>query len=819
MPAFSQSRDRGRLLTPEALARLEQAIQQWQQQNDKRLTYERWRELTSVITPGGFDPTTLSKIRKGKVKVDRDSIRIALESLGLILRESDLISLPSVTGSSAPDPNFVGREEAIEDLDKIVNQGAKVIVIKAKGGVGKTTLAKRYLKQRYEKVIEFNIAKEVADIAPIENLLSDKLLRFLNEEPGQDFFVDLDRFKDKLKKEKIAIYIDNFETLLDSNGRVIQPHRRYVEFLRVLTDPEVQSLTIITSRERLRESSLTVEPYLLSGLTLESWETYFQNKGLSTQTEALQELHKAHGGNAKAMEILCSAIREDYQGNIFEYWESNQENFLTERDLEDLVQEQFKRLQELDQDAYKLLCRMGCYRFQDVPTIPIEGLYCLLWDVPQNLHRRAIDSLRDRSLIEFETKAYWLHPVIRYQCLQDLHAKKLENFDYRLTNEKIAEFWNSFHLNVQDLNIALKAFEAFYHFCEAEAWSRASHVLNKRDQGVQLREYLRYQGYADRLILALNQLEGKLTNSFYEAERLGTLGVCYYYRCDYQAALIYLEKAVELLSQTNDFDWVAVAMRWIAKIYWLSGRLQEGINVCKRGLDLISGRENEIIHDSIHSNLFTKIVLSSVEGFIYLDLYEIDQALEKFQLVLSYIDSLEEGIDTEILDAYAGSALAYFQKNQVSTSIDLMETAIRKFSHIGNLLSTIFSKIYLGRFYLHQKNYLLVEQIIVDIEFCSIEMNKNSYIGLEFLILLGCYNRAKGEFKLALDYHHQSIQGFSNIGMKLSVAEAYYELAITHQQMGSSEEAKEAFEEAIKIYQEMEAPKQIDRINQILKSV
>jgi len=81
------------------------------------------------------------------------------------------------------DPNFVGREGAIADLNTLVNRDAKVIVIQARGGVGKTTLAQKYLQQEFETVLEFPIAKETKDIASIESLSEEKL-RQLGESFG-----------------------------------------------------------------------------------------------------------------------------------------------------------------------------------------------------------------------------------------------------------------------------------------------------------------------------------------------------------------------------------------------------------------------------------------------------------------------------------------------------------------------------------------------------------------------------------------------------------------------------------------------------------
>jgi hypothetical protein len=292
--------------------------------------------------------------------------------------------------ASPRDPNFVGRENAIAQLNTLINQGAKAILIHANGGVGKTILAQKYLQQQLGSYIEFPIGKETQNITSVESLIEERLKQ-LGEEPGREFGISLDRLKRKLKTERIGVLIDNLEPALDRNGKFIEPHRRYVELLIALTDPAVQSVTLITSRECLRESAVTVRHYLLEGLDVTAWQEFFDSRQIYTssppltrgvggdltsdegESSALSAMHKAYGGNAKAMEILSSAVQQDYGGNLEAYWQVNQEDLLIEKDLEDLVTCQFNRLQQLNPDAYKLLCRLGCYRYQDVPRVPIEA--------------------------------------------------------------------------------------------------------------------------------------------------------------------------------------------------------------------------------------------------------------------------------------------------------------------------------------------------------------------------------------------------------------------------------------------------------------
>jgi hypothetical protein len=172
------------------------------------------------------------------------------------------------------NPDFVGREGEIAQLKTFVKQGVKVIGIYGKGGVGKTTLAQRYFETQGFEVMTLQIPTETEDITPVENWVKRWLRQDFKEEADQDFSLMLDQLRQKLQSRRVGVLIDNFEPALDDKGKFIEAHRRYVELLRVLAEPSVQSITLITSRERLNESRVKVKAYELSGLNEEAWRDF-----------------------------------------------------------------------------------------------------------------------------------------------------------------------------------------------------------------------------------------------------------------------------------------------------------------------------------------------------------------------------------------------------------------------------------------------------------------------------------------------------------------------------------------------------------------
>ncbi len=260
-----------------------------------------------------------------------------------------------------------------------------------------------------------------------------------------------------------------------------------------------------------------------------AWKQFFTSRQINFQTNALSEMCKAFGGNAKAMEIISGAIIRDFDKDADIYWRENQNDLLVESVLEHLVTSQFDRLAQMDEEAYQLLCRLGCYRYQNVTHVTIKGLECLLWDVPEHLYRRIIKSLCDRLLVEFRKGKYWLHPVICTEAIARLRASG----EWQMANCKAAEFWTTTVSKIETPQDALMALEAYYHYIEIGDFEQAANLIidnrdNRWDNSISLGVLFDRLGLLETLISVITPLIENLNSEYYLSRLYNMLGRAYH---------------------------------------------------------------------------------------------------------------------------------------------------------------------------------------------------------------------------------------------------------------------------------------------------
>ena len=664
------------------------------------------------------------------------------------------------------DSNFLGRDREIAELNNLINRGAKVILIQGEGGVGKTTLARRYFKTlKFDLVLELWIATEIQNLSPAESIVEEWLRRDFNEEPGRDFGINLERLRRKLRDNtrKIGVFIDNLETTLDPNGKFLESRRPYVQLLRVLADSNAHSVTLVTSRERLFEASIEVHVYPLEGLDGDAWRQFFTSRNINVNSTPLGEMCKAYGGNVKAMQIICGAILTNFHGDIEAYWQENSSDLLHERQLNDLVASQFNRLQENNREAYQLLCRLGCYRYQDIPSVPIEGVLCLLWDVPEQQRKRVIRALQDLSLLETRKGQYWLHPVIRSEAIARLRASQ----EWDLVNRKAADYWTQSVKIIRDTTDALTALEAYYHYLEIEDCEQAGDSLLKCrgsqwNIGLPLGCSLYQLGLSQKLIDVITKIIDKITDENRLIEIYNLLGYTYRITGCFISAL---------------------------QCYDTSMRIVEKINIEKPKLSILFNT-----------------------GLCKMELWEIEEAKYFFNMVCRLAQE-DRKFDNYIVYSHCCLALLNSCSGLREEAFRMAENAYMAISSsnsvtlwgIGhNLVNLVLTYKNLG--YL-EKSLNICQEIIL-----NCQENKFPQVEARAIGCLAEIDREKGEFATAIIKHSDAIEKLHQIGAKRDLAEAHYQLALTYQKMSEVTKTEENFERAIALFMEMQAPKQVEKV-------
>jgi tetratricopeptide (TPR) repeat protein len=485
-----------------------------------------------------------------------------------------------------------------------------------------------------------------------------------------------------------------------------------------------------------------------------------------------------YGGNAKAMGILCGTIQTDFDRNLDTYWQENKDNPLVEIDLNNLVSSQFDRLQKLDPDAHTLLCRLGCYRYQEIATISKSAVFASIED-RQNLNPYyLLESLKNRSLIEHSQGKYWLHPTIRSEAIFRLRTSGEEI----KVNRQAAAYWANSIDKIDILADAITAWEAFYHYVAIADWEAASRTI--------------LQSRRDRW--------GRFLPLGTILYRMGLLQLV-------------LKGTLQIIDKVKDKKNYSELHNLLGDLYWTSGKIRSAIEAQEKTLDVSSqaleslGTLPDFYRDIYYFKMLQVDSLLSL-GLYHLDLWELTAAGNYFSRVITSAENTSHHSWAEkatvclaLVNSYLGlKELAIEQAESIYNKINLDRSDRYKgrFTYFLQLLGQTFFN--LGK--LKQTESLLQKTIAFAKESNYLQIEAKTLITMA---IISCQKRG---FDLAKKQHEEAIEIFHKIGAKCDLAEAYWQLGLTLVTMQEIEAAEQNFQRAIDLFQEIEAPKQVEKV-------
>ncbi|MBD2100197.1 NB-ARC domain-containing protein [Leptolyngbya sp. FACHB-261] len=430
-PLSKPKRSRGVILTSQGWHKLQQAKQEAEAEHNwsQHFTLEQLGERT------GLSLHTVSRILKREEGVDKQSLEYFLRAFGLELDKGDCArpvppfeelaarqSNPQQDWAEAADVSvFYGRSEELIQLRQwILEEHCRLLALLGIGGIGKSSLVVK-LALQIQPEFEAVVWRSLQNAPPLEELLGS-VLQFLMRVQGEDTLLPetldgrVTKLMDCLRSSRCLLILDNAETILGSGrqaGQWQEGYEGYGQLLKRVGEVPHQSCVLLTSREKPREIALLegerlpVRSLQLAGLKPADGRELFRNKGQFTGSEAeWNKLIEHYGGNPLALKLVAAATHELFDGRIAGLLEYAEQGVLVVEDIRDLLERQFNRLSEVEQEV------MYWFAINREPISVAE----LSEDVVSATSRRellgAVNSLLRRSLIEQSAARFNLQPVV-----------------------------------------------------------------------------------------------------------------------------------------------------------------------------------------------------------------------------------------------------------------------------------------------------------------------------------------------------------------------------------------------------------------------
>ena len=350
------------------------------------------------------------------------------------------------------------------------------------------------------------------------------------------------------------------------------------------------------------------------------------------------------------------------------------------------------------------------------------------------------------------------------------------------TNIAASEFYQSIAGNLKSSEDGLILLESFYHAISSNNLQKAINILIPE---IDIEDTLAIH---HALVVSKIRAFGYINECLFCLERISS--------------------HININSITNPLT-LAHLYALSADLYTISGSFKAGIIAYKKAIEMnkkFPSKDIKIDH---------LVDTSGGLALAYLHIADYIEAKKVFNKISQDALSLAQEGNKYLCYIYACLSFLSIQNHDHTLSIQQIKKSISLLDFLESCHHTwirIYGLYYLIRALTFHKMFSEAEQILVKLKSFA---KKNSFQFAQNLSVLG-------EAYLYIDQENHLIgiekllyvkNDFRKTGSKHELADTYFQLGLTYQAMGEHDQAEEFKAKAIKLFAQMEAPKQIDRVN------
>ncbi|MBM4137823.1 MAG: tetratricopeptide repeat protein [Nitrospira sp.] len=479
-----------------------------------------------------------------------------------------------------PTENFVGREKDIIKVERLFSR-QRVITIKGAYSIGKSTLAKKIARDniwRFPDGIFWFTSKD----NPLLNAtrIEREIVKFLDEDS---------EIETAIRDRKLLLIIDNWETIGRREGADKQEIKEEKKrFYTLIEKFSRYCNVIITSRDDTGYSSDVIVPIyeLPVKRSVELFrrivESFDKPLSKNLNDEVIKDICDSSGNSPLAVMIIANQLRTESIEDVIEKLEEEKIEELyaeikgEEHNIVKAIKLSFDTLKENEKLLLiRLPALVGVINEKTVQALDVMDV------------KRSLGLLFQKSLVERIGNRYFLQTLTNMFAKKELKKKEGEDA--------------LFSLKLKTLNWAEKNNDDLLIELTAGVFERL-HTIGKWD------DCLRF-GHAALKAIENKIKSGEIGHEWHIAFYLHNLGIVHQLKGDYDKALEFYQKSLEIKEKIGDIAGAASSMGMIGNIMYIKKDYKTALRNYLISLDIFEkiGSPNADIVKGFISELIKKI--------------------------------------------------------------------------------------------------------------------------------------------------------------------------------------------------------------------